>query len=226
MSFASGRVSFCRFLATGNAPASVDQALIDKLSEFAFTEQSIGAPDEVESGWITGQHLFDTQFTYEKNGFGHLLLFCLRLDTHKVPGEIKRAYKTMNEQAAAAGNPSGFASRAQKKQAAELAERQVHEDLVAGRFRKSKSVPILWDLSNKMVYAAASGNTLIEHLSRLFRETFDVALEPLSAGAMAGQLSLVDGDGKFRIAHPTAGDPQRAILTAPLDAGNLPRSIG
>jgi len=199
MPFASGRVTFCRFLAVGNAstpPTVVDQELIDKLSEYAFTEQSIGAPDEVEAGWTTGQHLFDTQFTYEKNGFGHMLLFSMRVDTHKVPAEVKKAYKTMNEQAAAAGNPSGFASRIQKKEAAELAERQVHEDLVAGRFRKSKTVPILWDLSNKMVYAASAGNTVTEHLSRLFRETFDIALEPLSAGVMAGQTMRAQGKGR------------------------------
>lgn len=196
MPFASGRVSFCRFLAVGDAPEAADQKIIDKLSEFAFTEQSIGAPDEFESGWITGQHLFDTQFTYEKNGYGNLLLFSMRLDTHKVPGEIRKAYKTMNEQAVAAGNPSGFATRLQKKEAAELADRQVNEDLVAGRFRKSKSVPILWDLANKMVYAAASSNTLIEHLSRLFRESFEVTLEPLSAGALAGHVLRAQGKGR------------------------------
>ncbi len=172
MAFHSGRVTFSRFRvqpAGGDAPAAVDETLLSILSEHRFRETEIGAPEEVEVGFITGEHLLDTQFSYEKNGFGvgsTLLLCAMRMDTHKVPADVKQAYRKLNEQAAAEGNPSGFASKGQKREAQELAGRQVQEDLASGKFRKSKSVPLMWDLASGMLYCGANGNTVIEALTR------------------------------------------------------------
>ena len=56
-------------------------------------------------------------------------MFSLRLDTHKVPAEVKRAYKKMNEAAAAAESPTGFASKREKREAAEAANDQARAEL-------------------------------------------------------------------------------------------------
>ena len=208
MSFTSGRVSFLRFRVTGDAPTAADDAALSILKEHAFKETDIGAPDEVEAGFITGEHIFDTQFTYEKNGFGQCLLFALRIDTHKVPAEIRQAYKKINEQAAAEGNPSGFASKAQKRDAADEASRQVHEDLAAGKFRRSKSVPILWDLKSKMLYCGASTNSAIEQISSRFRQAFACEVELLSAGTLAGHVFRNSGKGRdYEDLKPSAFTP-------------------
>lgn len=199
MPFASGRVTFMRFHVEGDAPTSVDDVTIETLKENAFKESSIGAPDEVESGWITAEHLLDTAFDYEKVAYGpgaSLLLVALRIDTHKVPSDLKHAYKRMNEQAVAAGNPSGFASKAQKRDAAETAARQLHEDLAAGKFRRSKSVPVLWDLARREVYCGSVGNTVIEQIISQFDHTFGVKLHVTTSGSMAG--SVIRGKGKAR----------------------------
>ena len=194
MAFHSGRVTFCRFRVSGDAPAAVNEGTLSLLTEHAFRETDIGAPEEVEIGFITGEHLLDTQFSYEKNGFGtpgsasgQMLLCALRIDTHKVPADVRQAYRKINEQAAAETNPSGFASKGQKREAQELAGRQIHEDLAAGRFRKSQSVPLLWDLAAGMLYLGANSNSAIEATVRLMRESFNVELELLSAGRLAGE---------------------------------------
>src|SRR5690606_35532297 len=96
----------------------------------------------------------------------------VRIDTHKVPAEVRHAYRLQNELAAAQMNPSGFATKAQKREAKELAGRQIHEDLAAGKFRSSKSVPLLWDLGAGVLYCGATGNTVHEQVSRLMREAF------------------------------------------------------
>jgi hypothetical protein len=205
MSFTSGRVSYCRLRVVGDAPATLDETALSILKEHAFRETEIGAPDEVEVGWVTGEHLLDTQFSYEKNGFGHLAMFAMRIDTHKVPSDIRQAYKKINEQAAAGMNPSGFASRSQKKEAAEQAGRQLHEDLAAGKFRRSKMVPILWDLSRQVLYCAASGNAVLEQLAKLMRDSFAVNVEYLSAGNFAGQSLRHAGQGRdYEDLKPTA----------------------
>ena len=199
MSFLSGRVTFCRFNVVGDAPETVDSTTLATLAENSFRETEVGAPSEVEAGWITGEHLFDTQFTYEKNGYGaggSILVFALRIDPNTIPAEIKQAYRRMNEAALAAGNKSGFASRIEKKEAQETADRQIHEDLASGKYRKSKIVHLLWDLSQKVVYCGTPTDKVVEQLADQFKRSFNVDLEPVTPGSLAGQLLRTAGKGR------------------------------
>ncbi|MEM7627577.1 MAG: hypothetical protein AAF333_18430 [Planctomycetota bacterium] len=212
MPFDTGRVTFTRFHVTGDAPTHVDDAFLSILSEARFRESELGAPEEVEAGFTTGLHLFDTQFTYEKNGFGTpgsgRALFALRLDTHKVPADVKKAYRVMNEQAAAAGNPTGFASKSEKREARETANEQVRQELASGKYRKSKVVPILWDFGRQTLYCGAAGTTVIEHLSRLMRQAFAVEFDNLSAGVLAGNLIKAQGRSRdYEDLQPSAFTP-------------------
>lgn len=196
MPITSGRVSYCRFRVQGDAPPAVDETLLDLLHEHAFRETEIGSPDEVEAGWVTAEHLMDTTFAYDKVAYGPFVLFALRLDTHKVPGEVKQAYQKMNEQAAASQSPTGFASKSEKREAKDLANRQVQEDLASGRFRRSRSVQIAWDLANGLVVCANASGSVVEQLVRLFRKTFAVELVPMTAGLEAGH--YLSQSGKSR----------------------------
>ncbi|MEO0515096.1 MAG: hypothetical protein AAF086_07360 [Planctomycetota bacterium] len=216
MPYDSGRVTFTRFHVTGDAPSHVDDAFLSILSESRFRESEFGAPDEVEAGFTTGVHLFDTQFTYQKNGYGTpghgMALFALRMDTNKVPADIKKAYKVMNELAAAAGNPTGFPSKSEKREARETANEQVREELASGKYRKSKIIPILWDFAHQTLYCGGAGTTVIEHLSRMMRNAFAVELDNLSAGVLAG--NLIKAQGKARDYE----DLQPSAFTSPPDA--------
>lgn len=187
MSFTSGRVAYCRLMVEGDAPTAVDEVTLATLGENAFRETEIGAPDEIEMGWTTGEHIFDTQFSYEKNGFGNMLLFALRIDTHRVPSEVKRAYKLINEQAAAAENPSGFANKNQRREAKELADRQVHEDLAAGKYRQSKAVQLLWDFKNRVLYSSNTSAKVLESVAAQMRASFNVQCTLITSGALAGE---------------------------------------
>ncbi len=205
MSFHSGRVTFCRFTHETDGPAAGDESVLEQLHEHRFVESPIGAPSDVEAGWTTGEHLFDTQFSYEKNGFGDLLLFALRIDTHKVPPAIRQAYKAMNLAAEADGDETRFVNRKQKRQAEQATAHQLHEDLAAGRFRKSKAVPIMWDLAGRCVYCSGASSAITENLVRLFRETFDIDLSASSSGLRAAELLRgKPGAGRFDDLKPTA----------------------
>ncbi len=215
MSFTSGRVTYCKFQVTGDAPSAVDDAMLSILTEQRFRETDIGTPDEVEVGFVTAEHLLDTQFTFEKIAFGiggvpgTAALFAMRMDTHKVPSDVKQAYRKINEQAAAAASATGFASKAEKREAKELASRQMDEDLAAGKFRKSKSVELLWDLAHRALYCSAASNTVVEHLSRLMRQAFGCELQYQSAGVAAGE--FFRGQGRQRDYE----DVQPSAFTAP-----------
>jgi hypothetical protein len=195
MGFASGSVSFRRFAVIGDAPAQIDQDLLDKLSENALRPGELGVPEESEYGWSGGRHVLDGEFTFENNVYGDALFFALRIDSNKVPGDLKRAYTAMEEQAAAATNPSGFISKNQKGEAREIVRRKIEEELRSGRFRRSKLLPIVWDLSSGTLYCAASGSAL-EQLLELFERTFGLTLQPLSAGSIA--IRLLEPKGRRR----------------------------
>src|SRR5688500_21970 len=107
MGFASGSVSFRRFAVMGQQPEGIEQALLDKLAAHALRSGEAGVPEEAQYGWCGGRHVLDGQFSFENNAYADALVFALRIDSNKVPGELKRAYTMMEEDAAAATNPSG-----------------------------------------------------------------------------------------------------------------------
>jgi hypothetical protein len=195
MGFPSGSVSFRRFVVIGNGPTAPDQALLDKLSEHALRPPELGVPEEVEYGWSGGQHVFDAAFTFDHNIFADAVHFALRIDTNKVPGELKKAYQIMEEEALAATNPSGFISKNQKKEAKETVRAKLEDELRSGKFRRSKLSPILWDVGHSMLYCAASNSTF-EKLAELFERSFGLELQPLTAGSLA--LRHLEPTGKRR----------------------------
>jgi hypothetical protein len=187
MGFASGSVSFRRFAVVGDAPDVVDQALLDRLSEHALRPGELGVPEEEEYGWSGGRHVLDGNFTFENNVFADALHFALRIDSNKVPGELKKAYTIMEEEAVAKTNPSGFISKLQKKEVKDTIRGKLDDELRSGKFRRSKLVPILWDLPSQTVYCNATGKTQ-EKLLEIFERTFGVNLLPISSGSLALRL--------------------------------------
>src|SRR5688572_13053509 len=196
MGFASGSVSFRRFAVIGNdQPEQIDQDLLDKLAGHALRVGEVGVPEEIEYGWSGGRHVLDGTFSFENNVYGDALFFALRIDSNKVPGDLKRAYAMIEEDAVAATNPSGFISKMQKREVKDVVRRKVDDELRTGRFRRSKLLPIVWDLPSGTLYCAANGPSL-EQLLELFERTFSLTLMPISAGSLA--LRLLEPKGRRR----------------------------
>lgn len=195
MGFASGTVSFRRFLVVGEQPKTIDQDFLDKLAAHALKPSEFGVPEEEEYGWSGGRHVFDATFSFEHNVFADALHFALRIDTNKVPGELKKAWELMEEEAVAAENPSGFASKGQKKDVKESVRKKMEDELRSGHFRRSKLLPILWDLPSRTVYCSASGKSF-EKLAEIFHRTFGLDLQPVSAGSLG--LRVCEDRGKRR----------------------------
>jgi hypothetical protein len=197
MGFASGSVSFRRFAVIGAAKdltKAIDEALLEKLAAHALRE-SDEFVEEVEYGWSGGRHIFDGHFTFDTNVFNDCLVFALRIDTNKVPGQVKKAYALMEEEAVAAGNPSGFISKAQKKAVRDVVRQKVEEEMKSGKFRRSKLVPVMWDVPGQVLYSTASGSAL-EKLMEIFERTFGLELQPITAGTVA--LRVLEGKAKRR----------------------------
>lgn len=195
MGFASGSISFRRFAVIGKHPKSITEDHIAKLSDLALRPSDIGTPEEVEYGWSGGRHIYDATFSFERNVFGDALSFALRVDTNKVPGDLKKAYQIIEEDAVAKKNPSGFLTKQQKKEVKDTVQKKIDEELRSGRFRKSKLTPMLWDFPSHTLYSPCSGATF-EKLAEIFERTFGLELVPLSSGSLA--LHLLEPTGKKR----------------------------
>ncbi len=184
MSFTSGAASFRRFAVIGKTPKTIDQELLESLKTHAIRPREVGVPEEVEYGWCGARHILDSVFSFENTVFADCLHFALRIDTNKVPAEVRNAYFMLEEDSLAASNPSGFLSRAQKREAKQSTGRKLDDELRSGKYRRSKLHPLLWDFEHGIVYCNASGASA-EKLLELFDRTFDLRLEELSAGALA-----------------------------------------
>src|SRR5262249_6301307 len=113
------------------------------------------------------------------------LHFCLRIDTHKLPSDLLRAYAAIELKALAATNPSGHPSARQKKEARETARERLEEEAKDGRFLKRKLFPVLWDAqSNEVLIGSLSAN-VVDRVQQTFQQTFGYSLEFLTAGRQA-----------------------------------------
>ncbi len=195
MPFRSGSIGYSRFSvsapsARGSAFDAPDERLFTLLREHLVRASSIGEPKEVMSGFCTGRHVFDGEFTYESCGFAASLLAAMRIDVAKIPTEIKRAYRTMAEDARRGKDADGqqALSRASRREAKEEAEERGHRDLAEGKYRRIAMVPFLWDLPSGLLLAPITSDVQFQELKSLLDAACGVRLDRRSAGSVANEL--------------------------------------
>lgn len=213
MPFRAGAITYRRFAVTGERPDMLKQELFQALRENALGELDPIKPGEIHVGFTAGRHLFDRSFDYERIGFGSGLLLGYRVDSVRVPPEIKKAYIAMAEDARLQPSKDGLGSylpRTAKKEAREDAMRRVDAEISEGRYRRPKHTPIWWDFSKSTLYAPVSNDLEVKALNRLMLDTLDIKIEPRSAGRIA--LDLLHAKGRANDyddlrAHPLSSAP-------------------
>ena len=194
MGFDSGALAFTRFHVVGEVSRLPDDETLEKFAALALREDE-ATTSEVDYGWCGPRHVYDGDFGVGNTVYNDCVHVGLRIDTNRIPSELKRAYLAMEESAAAASNPSGFATKKQKRDAKDAAKAKIEEDLASGRFRRSKIINVLWDMPNHTLYAAV-GSSAREQLIELFERTHNCTLEPITSGNLA--LSKMESLGKRR----------------------------
>ena len=189
MAFLSGRLTFARYRVSDRSPGIFDDEFLSRLAGFAIGKQRIVASDGVEVGWIAGDHILDTKFDLAKNIINDTLHFALRIDEHKIPSDLLRAYTAVELEGLTAANPSGMPSTKQRREARANAKDRLEQEASDGRFLRRKMIPVLWDsLSNELLVGSLSVN-VIDRLRPLFEQTFNRKLDALSAGPLAFSLA-------------------------------------
>jgi hypothetical protein len=189
MGFFSGRVTFARYQVNGPAPGLFGPEYLERLQAHAIGRQRAAASDGVEVGWTAGDHILDTDFELAKNVVNDALHFCLRVDTHKVPADLLRAYTQVELQSLAAQNPSGRPSARQKREARQAARERIEEEARDGRYLRRKAYPVLWDAPSNELLVGTTAVTAVDRLHTQFEQTFGHGFEPLGAGRQAFRLA-------------------------------------
>jgi len=115
MGFFNGRVTALRFKVSGSAPRHFTDEHIARLADHQAGRQRIASADGIEVGWTAGDHILDTEFDLAKNIINDMLHFELRVDVDKIPGDLLRAYYSVELKALTKNNKSGFPSARQKR---------------------------------------------------------------------------------------------------------------
>lgn len=196
MGFASGSITFKRFIVQGDSPQRVEEDLLEQLSARAMGRDSMSLADNSEIGWITGDHVLDVDFDFAKNAVADGLSFALRIDTNKPPTDVVRAYQRQAEQSMLEASGREFLSKAERREAREQAKSRAETEARSGAFRQIKQVPVFWDLRRNEVYLATTSNAVAEPFMTHFRMTFDRTLIPVSSGELAARWSASAGEAR------------------------------
>lgn len=184
MAFASGNVSMQRFFLSGKPFDAADDRFMAMLNEYAFGRRG-GSDPNVQSGWISGRHLFDHELTAEKIVFGRYVHLALRVDSLKVPGAVARSMMRMEEEAALQASGRAFLTKTEQRMAREAGKLRIEQETKSGAYRRIAAYPVLIDLEAGGVLLGNTGASAGERLIELFGNTFSRALLPADPDQLA-----------------------------------------
>jgi hypothetical protein len=227
MPFRNGSVSYSRFGVTGEFPDAAGEGTLALLGKHVVRNRTV-AEEGTASGWCTGRHVFDTDFSWESCGFSGAILCAMRVDVAKVPAEIKRAYVAMaederrsREEGAAV---AGVLSRTAKRDARAEADRRCKEEISEGKYRRVTMTPVLFDLVKRSVLAPVTSDASFKELRSLVESTYGCKLARRSAGTLAADLLADRGlAGDLVDALPDAFTPPPAEAMARAQDSGAPR---
>ncbi len=186
MGFRAGSIAYRRFSVLSDPP-TLESALLERIRKHILSDVDGIKPGESACGWTGGRHLFDISFSPDSILFGSGLLLGFRIDSVRVPPEIKKAYIAMAEESHLVVGKDGasFLPRSAKRDAREEALRRIDEEVANGRYRSPKHTAIWWDFATNTILAPVSSDKDINLLKKLMEETFDVRIAPRSSGTLA-----------------------------------------
>ncbi|VTS03614.1 Uncharacterized protein OS=Rhodopirellula sallentina SM41 GN=RSSM_00033 PE=4 SV=1 [Gemmata massiliana] len=202
MSFLSGSLAFQRFRVEGAKPRLFDETHLNRLKDYVAGRDKPAAPDGVETGWAGGRHIWDKDFTQEKNVYTDHLLFDYCAQTDRFPPERFKAYYETELKALSKDNPSGLPSMRQKREAKSIARERLEQEAKDGRYRKWKLAPCMWDAVNNTAFLGSTSGADGVRFQRLWEQTFCASLTQQEQ--LGGKLEPIDAAGLAMALYPAA----------------------
>lgn len=185
MGFLSGTIGFERFRVEGPKFKQFGAKHIARLDEFAIGKIVGASPESAQVGFLAGGHLFDQDFSLEKNIVNDTLHCGIRIDTNKIPSALRRAWLAIELAPFLEENPDGVLTKAQRQEAKEAVEARCEEEAKTGQFKRMQQFHALWDGPEEILYLGSSASAAVEHGCDLIQRAFDIKLDRIGAGKLA-----------------------------------------
>lgn len=226
MGLLTGSASFTRFHIDGQSPAMFSHEHLSKLFVRNIVDnQDTISMDGSRYGWSAGEHMFDREFTFEKNVLEDALFFQLCVETNKAPAEKFKAYYATELAGLAKNNPSGHPSALNRREAKEAALDRVEQEAKDGRFKRRKLIDVIWDRQRNEVFFGSTSSAHAVRMATLFEATFDVKLEAITAESLCERIkNTVEKIDKAAFELTTLS-PFIPSLTPPEAIWDIPMSL-
>ncbi|KAA5542808.1 hypothetical protein FYK55_14755 [Roseiconus nitratireducens] len=190
MPFLRGSLGFQRFSVSGFESDSFDDEHLEALAGQAAGGFETASAENVSVGFLAGEHLFDVDFNLGKNLINNALHAAVRIDTNQIPASYRAAWLQMELAGFAKDSEDGVITKAQRKEAKEAVEQRCEQEAATGKYRKMQTFPLLWDLSQEMLYFGGSVGNSARHCIELLQRTFGLELSHRGAGSIATQWAI------------------------------------
>ncbi len=185
MPFLAGSLAFERFSVDGFDEQSFGDEHIELLEQNAAGNIQTDSEENVHVGFLGGTHLFDQDFTLDKNLINEAVHCSVRIDTNQIPSAIRKAWLQMEIAALAKDSPTGNVSKGQRKEAKESVEQRCEVEAATGKYRRMSQFPFLWDQRQSLLYFGGSAGSASGHCADLLERVFNIEMRRMSAGTVA-----------------------------------------
>jgi hypothetical protein len=185
MPFLAGPITFECFRLNDSDVRQFGPKHIKLLEEYAISRVQTSATEQPDVGFLAGSHLFDCDFSLEKNVIGEALHCAVRIDTNQIPAAIRKAWLQIELAGLTVDNPGDRPTKAQRAEAKEAVAARCEEEAQSGKFRRMQQFPVLWDAREGLLYVGASSATACDACADLFCRAFDLEMERLTSGRRA-----------------------------------------
>ena len=188
MPFTRGTLTYARFRVGGDAPARIDEQLLSAL-QASVLRPTIGVPVDVETGWTGGLHILDGDFSHEHCVYDQYLHVAMRMDSVRVPPEIKVAYRAQEERAmtrAAADADTG----AEQRPLGRTAKREAKENAAIEKYGLEDREGFQLYLRNPDRYEVIYGTEARDELDNLIGRERTIAHAGSTIGEHGSAMAL------------------------------------
>lgn len=205
MGFLNGSVTFERFRIVEDPTEALGQSHIKSLNKFRIGAFETNLFEQPNVGFTAGAHLFDTDFSVEKNVIGEAIHFGIRVDSCSIPSSIRNAWMQIELAPFLVDNPSGKPSKAQKQEAKDSVEARCADEAEKGNFKRMAETAVLWDGENETIFLGSTSEKSNEMCCDLLERAFGLKLSRVTTSKLALEYAeSTDTVAELYDVHPTA----------------------
>ncbi len=185
MGFLAGSTTFSRYRISNDQTGEFGDDHLATLAEYVIDSKNADLSESPAIGFVGGSHLFDTQFSSEKNIIGEALHFGIRTDSVAVPGPIKNAWMKIELAGIMADNLGGRPSKAQREEAKDAVDARIAAEGKKGNYLRYSETSVLWDAATETIFLSSNSEKANDACLELITRAFGIEFTRVTSGQLA-----------------------------------------